>query len=176
MALFDRILSRFEEIGATILITVAVLVTFAEVIRRYVFGGSLGFANEVTIVSVIWATMFGASLGVREGIHIGVDVVVEHFPPRIARLVNTFSLLASALWIFMVGVWGVDFVTFLMRTNRLTSEMEIPAWTVNFVVPLAAFMMAFRFVQAAVRYWQTPLSIAGTHNPATAQSADEVAV
>ncbi len=176
MALFDRVLSRFEEVATTALISVAVVVTFLEVVQRYIFGGSLGWANEVTIVSVIWATMLGASLGVREGVHIGVDVVVERLPRPVARVVTTVALLASAVWVFAVGVWGVDFVSFQMRTNRLTPELEIPAWTTYAVIPLAAFMMAFRFVQAAVRYWRLPPAVAGGHNPATAAAADELPV
>ncbi len=176
MLVFDRIVSRFEEIAATLLITVAVLVTFLEIIRRYVFGGSLGWANEVTIISVIWATMFGASLGVREGIHIGVDVVVERFPARVARVVNVTTLVLCAVWLFAVGLWGVDFVTFQMRTNRLTAELEIPAWTTYSIVPIAAFMMTFRFLQTAVRYWRLPPSVITGHNPVTAAAADEVAV
>lgn len=147
-----------------------------EVVQRYVFGGSLGWANEVTIISVIWATMVGASLGVREGIHIGVDVVVERFPRPVARIITLAGLLICALWVLAVGVWGVDFVTFLFGTRRLTPELEIPAWTTYFVIPLSAFLMTLRFLQAAVTYWRTPLTARDVHNPVTASAADEVVV
>ncbi len=176
MRTFDRILSRFEEWATTILITVAVTVTFLEVIQRYVFGGSLGWANEVTIYTVIWATLIGASLGVREGIHIGVDVVVERMPLRIARVVTFVVLLLSAAWVLMVGFWGVDFVTFQMKTGRLTPEMEIPAWTMYLSVPVSMFMMAFRFVQAAATYWRIPPARRDPHNPTTALVPEEAPI
>lgn len=176
LSVFDRLLSRFEEVATTALISVAVVVTFIEVIARYVFGGSLGWANEVTIISVIWATMIGASLGVREGIHIGVDVVVERLPRATARAASLVALLVCALWVLAVGFWGVDFVSFQRQTNRLTPELEIPAWLTYFVIPLSAFMMAYRFLQAAYRYWRTPPAERDPHNPATAASADEVPV
>lgn len=176
MDILDRLLRRFEELASTTLIGLAVVVTFLEVIMRYVFGGSLGWANEVTIVSVIWATMIGASLGVREGIHIGVDVVVERLPRRVGRVVNLVALVACAVWVFLVFLWGVDFVSFQFRTNRLTPELEIPAWTTYAVIPLAALMMTFRFVQVAYRYWRTPPALADAHNPATSAAADEVPI
>jgi C4-dicarboxylate transporter DctQ subunit len=169
----DRILSRFEEVATTALISVAVVVTFVEVIYRYVFGGSLGWANEATIIAVIWATLIGASLGVREGIHIGVDVVVERLPRPMARVANTVALIACAVWVFAVGLWGVEFVRFQMRTNRLTPELEIPAWITYAVVPLSMFMMTYRFLQAAVRYWRTPPSAAEARPPVIASPAKE---
>jgi C4-dicarboxylate transporter DctQ subunit len=173
MAWLDRILSRFEEVATTAFISVAVVVTFVEVIYRYVFGGSLGWANEVTIIAVIWATLIGASLGVREGIHIGVDVVVERLPWALARVATMVALMASAAWVFAVGIWGVEFVRFQMRTNRLTPELEIPAWTTYAVVPLSMFMMTFRFVQAAVRHWRTPPSAPKKRAPVIASPAKE---
>jgi len=171
------VLDRFEEVGTTAFLSVAVVVTFIEVIKRYVFGGSLGWANEVTIICVIWGTLIGASLGVREGIHIGVDVVVARMPPRLGRLVTVFALLASAAWVLAVGAWGTEFVAFLTRTNRLTSELQIPAWIPNFIVPASAFMMGFRFIQAAIRYWNTPPEVVqATRESAAVAAAEEVPV
>ena len=64
------------------------LVTFTQVIARYVFNYSFVWALELTGVMFAWLIFIGMSYGVRVGAHIGVDALVKALGPRTARVVG----------------------------------------------------------------------------------------
>jgi C4-dicarboxylate transporter DctQ subunit len=68
---------RAEEFLVVVLMILASYLTFQEVVLRYVFGTGWSGSYEITVMSLIWCTFFGVSLGVRENIHIGVDLLVK---------------------------------------------------------------------------------------------------
>ena len=72
-----RVWDKTEEILVVVLIGIASYLTFQEVILRYVFNTGWSGSYEITVMALIWCTFIGASLGVKENIHIGVDVLVE---------------------------------------------------------------------------------------------------
>ena len=88
-----RIWGKTEEVMVVILIGFASYLTFQEVILRYVFNTGWSGSYEITIISLIWCTFIGASLGIKENIHIGVDVLVKKFGPKTQRVLITVSIL-----------------------------------------------------------------------------------
>ena len=84
-----KLLDHLEEWLISTLMAAATLIIFVSVIHRYLAGLeipylqdwlltiNLGWAQELTIILFIWMAKFGAAYGVRTGIHVGVDVVVN---------------------------------------------------------------------------------------------------
>ena len=58
----------------------------------------------------IWMAKFGAAYGVRTGIHVGVDVLVNRLNPFWRKKVTLFALLCGALFTAIVGTMGLKFV------------------------------------------------------------------
>ena len=58
----------------------------------------------------VWMAKFGAAYGVRTGIHVGVDVMINRLPPPLHRKYVLFGLLAGALFTAIVGSLGATFV------------------------------------------------------------------
>src|SRR5262249_42272452 len=110
--LLDRILDRLEEWIIGVLIAAATCITFVAVVHRYGASNSVGLANwanahgltllgdaadwvyvsllainlswaqELATYMFVWMAKFGAALGVRTGIHVGVDVFVKRLSPE----------------------------------------------------------------------------------------------
>ena len=84
-----KFLDRLEEWLITFLMGGATLIIFAAVIHRYLTGldipglqdwllsFSMAWAQELTIIMFVWMAKFGAAYGVRTGIHVGVDVMIN---------------------------------------------------------------------------------------------------
>jgi C4-dicarboxylate transporter DctQ subunit len=53
---------------------------------------------------------FGAAYGVRTGIHVGVDVLINRLDDRVRGKFIVFGLLAGALFTGTVGALGANFV------------------------------------------------------------------
>ena len=58
----------------------------------------------------IWMAKFGAAYGVRTGIHVGVDVLVNRLNRRWQNAVILFGLFGGALFTGVVGTMGAKFV------------------------------------------------------------------
>jgi C4-dicarboxylate transporter, DctQ subunit len=103
----------------------------------------------------VWMAKFGAAYGVRTGIHVGVDVVVNMLSERKRRPVVLFSLFCGALFTAIVGTMGAKFVIELYPTDQVSPDMELPRWIVFLCVPLGSYLMCFRFLQVMWSFWQT---------------------
>jgi len=163
--MFLRILDRLEEIIIAFLIGGATLVIFIAVAHRYLVGVpflypylfpiDFSWAQELCIYMFVWLTKFGAAYGVRTGIHVGVDVLVNKLNPNIRKKVILFGLFGGALFTAVVGTMGAKFVIELYPSGQVSPDMEFPRWIIFLCVPLGSYLMCFRFLQVAWAFFWT---------------------
>ena len=77
---------QIEQFWAGILVTGAFIMTFIEVIARFVFSYSFYWAKEYIIFFIIWSTFLGASQVLKKSRHIRLSVFVDLLPKRGRRL------------------------------------------------------------------------------------------
>ena len=99
-------LSRFGAPLARYLLMVAVAGLMAivacvsfQVFGRYIMNDTPTWAEALALVLVIWVTMFGAAVGVRDAGHIGMESLLVLVPERI-------RLKLEIVIHFLVGVFG----------------------------------------------------------------------
>jgi len=180
----DRILNRLEEVIIVSLIAMATTLTFVAVVHRYGTSNSanlarwaalhnllllkysanwvytelasfhLSWANELSTYMFVWMAKFGAALGVRTGIHVGVDVFVKRLSPAARKPVIVFALLCGALFTGVIGTLGAVYV-YELDPDQTSPELELPSWIVYLCIPLGSYLMCFRFLQVMWRYLRT---------------------
>ncbi len=160
-----KILDRLEEILIGSLMAAATVVTFAAVVHRYLatvpyiqdYVTELDFtwAQELAVYMFIWVAKFGAAYGVRTGIHVGVDVLINRLPPGPRGVVIVFGLLCGALFTGVIGTLGAKFVWEIAQTDQVSADMEAPMWIVYLAIPCGSYLMCFRFLQVAWHFART---------------------
>jgi C4-dicarboxylate transporter DctQ subunit len=178
-----RLLDHLEEWLITFLIGAATLIIFAAVAHRYASGVAIpglqdwlltlnfGWAQELCIIMFVWMAKFGAAYGVRTGIHVGVDVLINRLSEGPRSKFIIFGLLAGALFTGIVGSLGAAFVwengahhavykALGLNMEGLfegptTPDLEWPTWIVYCAVPLGSALMCFRFLQVCVGFIRT---------------------
>jgi C4-dicarboxylate transporter, DctQ subunit len=153
--MFHRMLDRLEEWIILSFMAVATLVTFVSVAMRYTLGTGFTWSTELTIYLFIWMAKFGAAYGVRTGIHVGVDVLINRMGPRSRGWFILFGLMAGATFTATVGSLGANFVYHMSQTEQVSADMELPMWLVYLAIPCGSYLMCFRFLQVAWRFWRT---------------------
>ena len=103
----------------------------------------------------IWMAKFGAAYGVRTGIHVGVDLLVNRLPEHSRKQVILFALLCGALFTGMIAAFGVSFVGEMFKTGQQSNDLEAPMWFVYLAIPLGSGLMCFRFLQVSWSYYWT---------------------
>jgi len=103
----------------------------------------------------IWMAKFGAAYGVRTGIHVGVDVLINRLNDHWRKWTILFGLFGGALFTGIVGTMGAKFVIELMHTDQVSPDLELPSWLVYACIPLGSYLMCFRFLQVMWAYYHT---------------------
>ena len=178
-----RALDHLEEWFIAFLMGAATLIIFFSVLHRYLAATPIpgvqdwmltlnfSWAQELCIIMFVWMCKFGAAYGVRTGIHVGVDVVVNRLDEKMRGRVVIFGLLAGALFTGSIAALGAHFVwdngahyyfTKLFGMNQgalfegpTTPDLEWPTWMVYSAIPLGSSLMCLRFLQVTWGFWKT---------------------
>ncbi|MEO8060484.1 MAG: TRAP transporter small permease [Burkholderiales bacterium] len=143
-----RWLEHIEEGLVAILMATMTLVTFMQVVARYVFNYSFVWALELNGVLFAWLIFIGMSYGVRVGAHIGIDAVVRTLGERAARAVGMLASLLCVAYALIVTVGGWLYVSKMYDVGILMQDMPVPQWVPRLILPLGFALLALRFFQA----------------------------
>ena len=176
-------LNHLEEWFVTFLMAAATTIIFVAVVHRYAAGLpipglqdwllslSFSWAQELCIIMFVWMAKFGAAYGVRTGIHVGVDVLINRMQDKTRGKFIVFGLLAGATFTAIVGTLGARFIwengmhhavfnalgmdVGDVPEGPTTPDLEWPTWIVYSAVPLGSYLMCFRFLQVTWAFVKT---------------------
>lgn len=140
-------LEHLEEGLIAFLLATMTVVTFAQVVARYVFNYSFVWALELTMFCFGALIFLGMAYGVRVGAHIGVDAVVRLLPKRAAHRLAIVSTLLCILYasIVLYGSW--IYVSKIHMIGIMAQDLPIPQWVPRAVLPLGFVLLIYRFGQ-----------------------------
>jgi C4-dicarboxylate transporter DctQ subunit len=172
MERLSQFVTKFEESVIALLLAGMTLLSFSQVIARYVFNSGWGAALEATTLMFAWMILFGMSYGIKIGAHLGVDAVINLLPSRAFRVVAVIGALAGVvyagfllygswrylgtMWKFNIGLEELHFPNWFANgvAPALGWEIydnEVPRWLAYSILPIGLALFAFRCLQAA---WQ----------------------
>jgi len=80
------------------LMTVMVAVVSAQVFMRYALNSSIGWADEVSRLMFVWSIFLAIPLGIKLGVHIGIEMFTARLPVALQDLLGrAVALLSAAL-------------------------------------------------------------------------------
>ena len=179
----SKILDHLEEWIITFLMGAATVVIFLAVLHRHGAGYpipyvqdwliSLNFswAQELCIYMFVWMCKFGAAYGVRTGIHVGVDVLVNRLPDDWRSKAVLVALAGGAIFTGIIGTLGATFIwengmhyavfhalglgETGLTEGPTTPDLGWPTWVVYSAVPMGSYLMCFRFLQVMRNFVRT---------------------
>jgi C4-dicarboxylate transporter DctQ subunit len=140
-----RWLEHLEEGLIIFLMAAMTIVTFVQVVARYVFNYSFEWALELTGVMFAWLIFSGMSYGVRVGAHIGVDALVRTLNRRAARVVSAVAAALCIVYALIVTVGGYRYVRKMYDVGILMQDVPIEQWIPRLILPLGFALLALRF-------------------------------
>jgi TRAP-type transport system small permease protein len=81
-----------------------------QVLMRYVFGQALSWSEELALFCFSWAMLLAIALGVRDGVHVRMDLLVNRAPRSLARWLERLVALAIAGMGGFVAWSGIHYV------------------------------------------------------------------
>jgi C4-dicarboxylate transporter, DctQ subunit len=147
LAWFDRL----EEGLIALLLGLMTLITFGQVIARYVFNYSFVWALELVTFLFAWLIFLGMSYGVRVGSHIGVDALVKALGPRAGRALSAVAAGCCVAYALIGLVGGWSYFVKMYQIGTFAQDLPIPLWVPRIVLPLGFGLLAVRFAEVLYR-------------------------
>ena len=89
---------HIEENLIAIILGIMTLLTFANVVARYVFNSNIFWALELTVFLFAWLVLLGATYAVKKTSHLGVDAIINMLGNRKRQIL---ALVVAFVCIFM---------------------------------------------------------------------------
>jgi C4-dicarboxylate transporter, DctQ subunit len=166
-----RFTDSIEEFLIAFFLGSMTLLTFANVVLRYVFNENILWALELTVFMFAWMVLVGSSYGVKKHFHIGVDVVINAAPERMRKLYALIAVLCCLTFstLLLIGSWNYwypfvterawyetddipmpDMLQFLADwLNEGERYEKLPRFIPYMALPVGMALLTFRFAQAA---------------------------
>ena len=109
----------FLSVSALFLLIMALTVGW-QVWGRYVLNETPISAEPLSLIFMLYLCLLGAAVGVREGYHMGMLVVLELLPPLGRRICETVSLV-------LVGAFAIGMVWYGGHLAIVTAHDNIPS-------------------------------------------------
>jgi C4-dicarboxylate transporter DctQ subunit len=127
------------------------LLTFFQVVLRYVFNTGLIWALEATTYLFAWLVLFGMSYGVRVGSHIGIDAIVKLMGPRGQRVAGFIAALLSIAYCVILLVGSVNYIDTMHTMGVEAEDIPVERWLLSIILPIGFVLLGIRLVEAAWR-------------------------
>ena len=135
-----RAINAIEETLIAVILGLMTLVTFANVIARYVFNANILWALETTVFLFAWLVLLGASYCVKVRAHLGVDVVLNMVSPGMRKVLALISVAACLAFsvLLLIGAWNywAPFAAMPMLDGTLKDQ----AWYEVNDIPMLGFL------------------------------------
>jgi C4-dicarboxylate transporter DctQ subunit len=171
------LVNEFEEIVIATLLGLMTLITFANVVDRYLFHAGIIWGLEATTYLFAWLVLFGVSYAVKISTHLGVDALVKLLPPRLRKATALLAVAACLVFAGMLlyGSWeywskfyfklsfleveDVPFPHWLQALFGLVEDGEaryenLPRYIPYAILPIGVALLFLRFLQAGWRIWR----------------------
>jgi C4-dicarboxylate transporter DctQ subunit len=170
-----RVVNEIEETLIALLLGLMTLITFANVIARYVFNANILWALEATVFLFAWLVLIGASYVVKISGQLGVDAVVNLMGTGTRRTLTLISAGFCAVYaaLLLVGSWEYwapfvgaqawyevndikmpDWLRFIEPIlNEGEAYEKLPRFIPYAALPIGMALLLFRFLQVAWRVW-----------------------
>lgn len=76
---FDRLASAVRAVVVALALVMLVVLSL-QVTMRYMFGQALSWSEELALACFSWSMLLAIALGVRDAIHVRMDLLVDHLP------------------------------------------------------------------------------------------------
>jgi TRAP-type C4-dicarboxylate transport system permease small subunit len=108
LTLLNSILSRWAMYLACACLVGLLSVVVYGVVLRYVFNDAPPYVEQVALLLVVSVAMFGASAGVRDAGHIGMDSLVAALPQRVQFWCEAVVYVLSVVFAIALFAGGVE--------------------------------------------------------------------
>lgn len=145
---------RIEEALMAAAMAALCLITFGNVVVRYLTNISFAFTEEYSIALMVIVALLGSSVAFATDRHIRVTFLLDRLPPRGRRWAElTVIALCIAMFALLVRLGG-RLAWDEYRFEETSPGLGIPSFLYTMWLPILSAVIVLRLVGRAIRVWR----------------------
>ncbi len=170
------VIDLIEEAAIAVILGLMTMITFANVVARYIFNSNILWALELTVFLFAWLVLLGMSYCVKITAHLGVDALLNIVSPKARKMLTLLAVAACIVFCLLLlkGSWDYwwkfattasfletndvpmpGFLQFLsVWMNEGEAYEKLPRFIPYAVLPFGMALLTLRFLQAGWRVWR----------------------
>ena len=154
-----QLLERLIELSSYATLASLIAVSFLQIVFRYIFNSALSWPEEVGRYLFIAVAFLGASLTMRRGGHLRVDILLTFTGPLVNRVLNTLTYAVSAMYCLICTFLSLEMLFEIKDLGQTATSIDLPIFWTWIPIPLGCFLM---FIYALLHVY---LQAAGKDTP-----------
>ncbi len=146
-----RVPVRIEEAIAAVVMALICLITFANVVVRYLTDASFAFTEEFSVFFLVVLTLVGAAAAFARNRHIRVTFFADMLPRPVPLVLEIGGLLLTAALFVLVAWTGWRFVLDDWKYGTTSPGLGIPQWAYSIWLPVLAIAIVARVLGRVLR-------------------------
>ncbi|WP_408008070.1 TRAP transporter small permease [Pseudalkalibacillus sp. A8] len=127
------------------------IITFANVLSRFIFNFSIAFTEEVTVNLFVILTFVGASIGIYKGAHLGFNLVYERSSSFNKKMSSIIIGGLIVLFFAIIAYHGFGIVQSQMDRGQITPALGWPQWVFTLGLPIGSILCIIRTIETTVK-------------------------
>lgn len=150
-----KVMNNIEEYLCAGCLSIMTLLTFANVVARYVFSASFSFSEEITTYLFVLLSLMGAAIAAKREAHLGFTLISDIVPPTVRKAMKLISYLFAIVFCAALFYYGLLMTISQFQRQQVTAGMQWPEWIFGSFVPIGSIFITLRFIQLFVKTLKT---------------------
>ncbi|TFG85415.1 MAG: TRAP transporter small permease [Spirochaetales bacterium] len=142
---------HFDELIAALLLGIMAVLTFANVLNRYLLKSSFAFTEEITVSMFVWITLLGIAIAFRRGTNLKMTNLYDSFPTSLKKLSMILSaFIGIVIFLFLVYNSGREIIKNMTFYHTTSEALGIPTWIYSLGTPLFSIFVLKEIVSSTI--------------------------
>lgn len=141
---------HFEHVILALLLIILTILSFSNVISRYVFQSGLSWSDEVCKYSLVLSGFFSIPCWIRYNTGIRVDALTDIFPEKVQKILLYVTDIVMIIFFIFMTKGAIDLVKVCLNVNQKSPALQIPMAYLYGLVTFACMLSIFRYVQMMI--------------------------
>lgn len=149
-----RIPLSLEENLAGVILAALALITFANVVVRYLTRFSFAFTEEFSIFLMVMMAFLGSSSLMAKRAHLNITYFVDRLPAKTRRVFRIVSTALTAFTFFLLTILAARMAWDEYRFEVTSPGLGIPTWLYTIWFPILSLAITGRAIGVILRTWK----------------------
>ncbi|MDN3522750.1 TRAP transporter small permease [Halomonas ramblicola] len=151
LGVVDTFMSKLEAVLLAMGVLLMAINTVANVIARFMLGGSIFFTGEINRILIIMITFAGIGYAARHGRHIRMSAIYDALPVGGRKALMICISLFTSLVMFFLLYYAIVYMLDLRASGRVLPALGFPIWVIYVWAPLGFLITGIQYLLTAIK-------------------------